>query len=47
MGLFASKAMAGIEEKASLYNRKDKDGITLAQAMQTCGFDPDKFELAK
>ncbi|MGN1204670.1 MAG: Zn-dependent hydrolase [Lachnospiraceae bacterium] len=47
VGLFGSKAMVGIDGREVLYQRKDKDGITMAEAMRSCGFDPEKFESAK
>lgn len=47
VGLFASKAMAGVDGKEILSERVDKNGISMAQAMRECGFDPDKFEEAR
>lgn len=46
-GLFASRAMAGDVSRESLDDFKDKDGISIGQAMKDFGFDPDKIEEAR
>lgn len=46
-GLFASRAMVGGVSRESLDEFKDSDGISIAQAMEDFGFDPDKIEDAK
>lgn len=40
-GLFGSRAMAGKVSMEELTTYKDKDGISIAQAMAKFGFDPD------
>lgn len=42
-GLFASRAMVGRVTKEEVETFKDRDGITIAQAMRDFGFDPDKI----
>lgn len=42
-GLFASRAMAGRVTRESLDAYKDRDGVSIAEAMTAFGFDPDKI----
>lgn len=46
-GLFGSRAMAGLISREQLDMYKDKDGISIADAMRNFGFDPDKIGTAK
>lgn len=43
-GLFASRAMVGKVTKDQLSNFKDKERISIAEAMKKFGFDPNKIE---
>jgi allantoate deiminase len=45
-GLFASRAMTGNVDPESLDKFKDKDGISIGEAMKNFGFDPDKIKQA-
>lgn len=45
-GLFASRAMVGNVSRESLDTFKDSQGISIAQAMNEFGFDPDKIHEA-
>ncbi|KZL91663.1 Zn-dependent hydrolase [Clostridium magnum] len=42
-GLFGSRSMAGKVSRESLDKYKDKDGVSIAEAMKEFGFDPDKI----
>jgi allantoate deiminase len=46
-GLFGSRAITGQVTRESLNKFKDKEGISIAQAMKNFGFDPDKINEAK
>lgn len=46
-GTLGSKAYVGDYIRDDLEKLKDKDGISLAQALSSCGFDPEKLELVK
>lgn len=46
-GLFGSRAMVGDISREQLDSYKDKEGISIAQAMRDFGFDPEKIEGAK
>lgn len=46
-GLFGSRAMAGLVSRESLDEYKDDEGISIAQAMDDFGFNPDKIHEAK
>ncbi len=45
-GLFASRAMAGRVTRESLDAYKDRDGVSIAEAMTAFGFDPERIEEA-
>lgn len=42
-----SKLAAGLSSRAELDERRDRDGISLAEAMRTVGIDPDAAALAR
>ncbi len=42
-GLFGSQAMLGLVTKDVLLNKKDKDGISIYEAMKSVGLDPEKI----
>lgn len=46
-GLFGSRAMNGQVDKEFLFSRKDKDGVTIADAFKATGLDPDKIAEAR
>ncbi|MGB4439634.1 MAG: hydantoinase/carbamoylase family amidase, partial [Sedimentibacter sp.] len=46
-GLFGSRAMTGKVSRESLDQYKDKEGISIAEAMKKFGFDPDKIHEAQ
>lgn len=46
-GLFGSRAMTGKVTRESLDQFKDKEGISIAEAMKNFGFDPDEIHEAK
>lgn len=45
-GLFGSRAMTGAVTRESLDKYKDKEGISIADAMRNFGFEPDKIQEA-
>jgi len=46
-GVFGSRAMAGRVSYEDLLNNKDADGITMAEAFEEFGFNPEEIEKAK
>ena len=46
-GLLGSRAMLGEVDEAFLDQKKDKDGISIAQALEDWGLDPSKVQEAK
>ncbi|MGM0396955.1 MAG: M20 family metallo-hydrolase [Bacillota bacterium] len=46
-GVFASRAMAGLVDYEQLQRNKDKDGISMAQALRDFGFNPEKISETK
>lgn len=47
VGLFGSKAMVGADTGEVLYDRRDKQGMCMADAMEKCGFPPENYETAR
>ena len=45
-GLYGSRAMTGRVSRKELDSFRDRDGISLAEAMKSAGFDPDRIEEA-
>lgn len=45
-GLFGSRAMIGQVSRKELDSSRDRDGISLGEAMKSAGFDPDRIEEA-
>jgi len=45
--VFGSRAMAGLVDLAQLERNKDKDGVTMAQALREFGFEPEKIAETK
>ena len=46
-GVFGSRAMVGLVDYAQLKRNKDADGISMAEAFESFGFDPAKIGTAK
>ena len=46
-GVFGSRAMAGMVSYEDLLRNKDENGISMAEAMEDFGFDPEKIGEAK
>lgn len=46
-GVFASRAMAGLVDYGQLEANKDKDGVSMAQALRDFGFEPEKIAEVK
>lgn len=46
-GVFGSRAMAGLVDYDQLERNKDKDGISMAQALRDFGFEPEKIAETK
>ncbi len=46
-GLLGSRAMVGKLNPADLHSHRDRDGITIAQAMEKCDLDPDQIAEAR
>ncbi|MCD6435110.1 MAG: M20 family metallo-hydrolase [Clostridiales bacterium] len=46
-GVFGSRAMAGLVDYEQLKRNKDENGISMAEAFESFGFDPKKIESAK
>lgn len=44
--LFGSRAMTGLVNRQELHSSRDRDGISLGEAMKSAGFDPDRIEEA-
>jgi len=46
-GVFGSRAMAGVVDYDQLERNRDRDGISMAQALRDFGFEPEKVAEAK